>query len=407
MLSFLQFIWRIISLIFKTVGYVILAALFLSTLPYALYTTIYDFPAAMPFRGSHWYNPYQPQKGSALDTLGWRKANFHGHTREWKGLTDGKSSFEEFFRTYKQMGYYSVGISNYQTISAHFADDPGYIPCYEHGYNVWKRHHVCIGANRVIWLDFLFGQSLHHKQSMIDHLQGSTDIIAIAHPKFRGSFDAPDFSALTGYNCIEVLNHYRTSDIQWDSALSAGRPAWIAADDDTHNVREKGETGVCWTMIYAPQQNPDRKDLLQAMACGKAIGVQGSGGRQDILPLSVEIIGDTILHIVMQDTAASIELIGQGAQQKAIYKNISTINYRVQSSDTYIRPIIRSKNCVLWLNPILRTADGRAPTAPQAKPNMPSTIFYRSMWFMGYGIVIVVFYILRKRRRQKRATALA
>ncbi len=370
-----------------------MSILFIATLPYAFYTNIYDFPERKPFSGKSWQNPYQFLQMS--DTAVWKKSNFHGHTKAWGQVTDGHSDHEVLDSVYRSLGYHSVGVSNYQFIDSTLNQKPGYVPCYEHGYNIWKRHHVCIGANTVTWLDFIFGQSIHHKQTMLDRMKPTVDVLAIAHPKFRGSFDAEDFKYLSNYDCIEVLNHYRISDIQWDSALSAGYPAWIVGDDDTHNAKADGETGVCWTMIHAPGK-ADRKELMQSLKHGRAFGVTGKRGQVGIYPFQYSIEADSILRIAVSDTAKNIEVIGQNGKLMQSDTNVLSTHYTFRDSDTYIRVKIYSDSSILWMNPIMR-GDGKRNIQPTI--HTIQTFAYRGAWFTGYAIIGLIIFRLKRSKK--------
>lgn len=389
----LRKITRILYRIVLIIASILTIAICVATLPYALFTNIYDVPNAKPFMGDTWYNPYSQLDFS--DYSVWKKSNFHGHTKAWEGFTDGHSDHHMFDSVYRTLGYHTIGISNYQFIDSLFKQQSGYVPCYEHGYNVWKRHHVCIGAHSVVWLDFLFGQSIHHKQTILDHLRPTMDVLTIAHPRFRGSFDPEDFTALSGYDCIEVLNHYRISEEQWDAALSSGHPAWIIGDDDTHNVLAEGETGVCWTMIHAPG-TASRSEITSALKKGKAFGVTGNRGRVEIYPIRIEVLQDSLYHIALSDTATKIELIGQGGKVLQSKKNTNDIVYAMKQSDSYVRAKIHGDSSILWMNPILR-GDGIDTTRPTI--NSVQTMLYRSMWWMGYGLIIIGYVFLKRRKR--------
>ena len=107
-----------------------------------LWTPVYDFPAALPFRGAHWYNPY----ATVAPAAHWLKANFHAHTRAWGGLTNGHQTAGEITNTYRALGYDVIGISNYHRIDDTFAAESSYMPSYEYGYSVRKTHRLAIGA---------------------------------------------------------------------------------------------------------------------------------------------------------------------------------------------------------------------------------------------------------------------
>lgn len=387
-------ITTILKRMFWLLGIVFMFVIFIATLPYAVFTNIYVFPEPKPFSGQSWHNPYA---GLNLeDDAVWKKSNFHGHTKAWEGMTDGHSGHEIFDSVYRSLGYYAVGISNYQFIDTVFKHASGYVPCYEHGYNLWKRHHVCIGAKSVTWLDFIFGQSIHHKQTMLDNLRPTVDVLGIAHPKFRGSFDPEDFAKLSGYDCIEVLNHYRISEAQWDSALSAGHPAWILGDDDTHNALAEGETGVCWTMIHAPG-SPASDKLTTSLKQGKAFGITGKRGRMEFYPKRYEIAGDSILNINLNGMAKSIVLIGQGGRILRRDSLTSTLSYRLRKEDTYVRAMIYGDSSIIWMNPVMRGNGIRnmKPTIDEAK-----TIAYRGMWWTAYGLIFIVYFAVRKKLRR-------
>lgn len=334
---------NIVRPILKTFLGILTFAVFIALLPYC-FSAVYDFPAAQPFTGELLYNPY-----TSIPRL--IKANFHAHATAYKGVTDGHTTENEMHDTYNSMNYDIVGVSNYQTIDSTFKADSGYIPLYEHGYNLWKRHHIPLGAREVSYWDYILFQSIHQKQDMIERLMPTAGALAIAHPKFRGSFDPEDFTKLTGYTCIEVLNHYRTSNEAWDSALSAGRAAWILADDDTHNSKADGETGVCWTMIAT--SSPHQDSVIHALRNGRMYGVSGKHGVNQNSLVGVETHG-LMCSITCEKPADSIIFIGQnGSIHHKIYNNASA-DYAFNANDTYIRAMIYTKEHTMWLNPIIR-----------------------------------------------------
>ena len=226
-------------------------------------------------------------------------------------------------------------------------------------------------------------------------MKPTVDVLAIAHPKFRGSFDAEDFKYLSNYDCIEVLNHYRISDIQWDSALSAGYPAWIVGDDDTHNAKADGETGVCWTMIHAPGK-ANRKELTQSLKHGRAFGVTGKRGQVGIYPFQYSIEADSILRIAVSDTAKNIEVIGQNGKLMQSDTNVLSTRYTFRDSDTYIRVKIYSDSSILWMNPIMR-GDGKSNIQPTI--NTIQTFAYRGAWFTGYAIIGLIIFRLKRSKK--------
>jgi hypothetical protein len=69
--------------------------------------------------------------------------------------------------------------------------------------------------------------------------------------------------------------------------------------------------------------------------------------------------------------------------------------YAFSPSDTYVRPVVRSGDTVLYLNPIVRY-DGRGPIAPVATIDSLMTWVYRLSLAIGGGAIV---WVLWGRRR--------
>ncbi len=93
---------------------------------------IYNFEEPRPFSGKDIYNPY-----AALDTtLGWKRANFHTHTKVNGILNEcdyWPAQVDSFYRTF---GYDIVTFSNHNELTAHPYDSSLQVNVYEHGYNL-------------------------------------------------------------------------------------------------------------------------------------------------------------------------------------------------------------------------------------------------------------------------------
>jgi hypothetical protein len=77
------------------------------------------------------------------------------------------------------LGYDAAQISNYQSISNAFADSAFNVPSYEHGFGIRKKHHLLIGARKVLWFDYPLYQNINHKQHMLNLLRPLSDIVAM------------------------------------------------------------------------------------------------------------------------------------------------------------------------------------------------------------------------------------
>lgn len=134
-----------------------------------LYCPVYIFPEPKPFSGDKIYNPY-----TAIDSTGWKKANFHLHTHQWGGITNGRKNYEFAIDTmYHYLNYDIIGISDYQYINLYNKNEQGFVPVYEHGYMPRKTHQLVIGAKKVFWLDYAFPQTLNNKQYVIESLKAN------------------------------------------------------------------------------------------------------------------------------------------------------------------------------------------------------------------------------------------
>ena len=230
---------------------------------YYLLAPVYKFSGPVPFAGDKLYNPYQ-----SIDSTDWRKYNFQVQSKAWLGITDGRKNTNELIDSvYNLLGYDHVATSDYQKINTYGKNDPAYIPTYEHGYNIFKTHQVCIDVDEVLWVDLMFGQTLSMKQWILDKLSEHTEIVVIAHPLLRDGYSINDMKYLTNYDAIEVLNNLRVSDEHWDAALSSGQIAYIIGNDDAHDVMNSNEVGRRFTMINSTSL--DRNTIMLNLKKGR------------------------------------------------------------------------------------------------------------------------------------------
>ena len=346
-----------------------------------LLTRVYRFPEPVPFSGPRVYNPYE---NADFSPGGWKKANFHGHSRSWLGLTAGRGISPEAYRQgYLRLGYDIFQISDYMAIRP--AGDPShpshpYVPCYEHGYGLTKSHQLCIGASRVDWLEFPLFQTLHHKQTVLDRLRRSSDLVAIAHPLFGGGYRAEDFRYLDGYDLVEILNDQYFSGPAWDSALSSGHAKFLVAGDDLHELGRMFEIGVCSTFVNA--RRADRAGIVAALRSGNAYGVDLPAIPGDDLDLKAArlrdlprlagfaLSGDT-LRVVLSGAAARFRFVGQGGRELKAAPGGLEASYTMGPDDTYVRTeILFGGGAKIYLNPVFRYSgdDPLRPRMPEERP---------------------------------------
>ncbi|MBU3928289.1 MAG: hypothetical protein KKB74_10825, partial [Bacteroidetes bacterium] len=256
-------------------------------LMFYLLAPIYQFSGPVPFSGENIYNPYSGMRASD-----WKKYNFQVQSKAWMGITSGRDNTNTLIDSiYHQLGYDHVATSDYQKINSYQSEQSAYIPTYEHGYNAFKTHQVCIDSKKVLWTDLILWQSLSMKQWIIDLLQKDSRFVVLAHPLLRNGYSLNDMKYLTNYQGIEVLNNLRVSLKHWDEALGSGQIAWIISNDDAHDVQNSNEVGRRFTLINSPSTN--KKDIMTALENGNAIGVDFY--RIDDEPMQEKIIRSRLL----------------------------------------------------------------------------------------------------------------
>jgi hypothetical protein len=341
----IKFFKKAFLITYKLFCLVLLSILLLFSLFY-LCTTVYNFPAIKPFSGKYIYNPYQTASDTAY------RANFHAHSKAWKGVTNGNDTEKDIYDGYTNNGYDIACISNYHHISTYARDKTNlFVPVYEHGYNILKSHYLVIHAKGVSYFDFPLLQTTSQQQQVIESIRKKSDFIAVAHPKFGGGRTFEDVQKLTGYNFMEVLNHYRVSDQYWDAALSAGRLPWVLGDDDIHELKTDPAFRM-WTVIFSRKPDPDT--IMYNMNFGRHYAVESYDGMVDNALVSCRMTDSTSFRINLKSPADSVIFIGQEGSIKRVQFQTDTASYRFGKEDTYVRTVICNKNSRMFLNPLIR-----------------------------------------------------
>jgi hypothetical protein len=365
----------------------------------------YNFAYPSVFKGSHLYNPYETLQKH------WWKSNFHAHSVVWHHLSNGHQSPKKIVSHYKKDLKYDIAcVSNYEKRTHYWRfDSPQYIPVYEHGYNIGKAHQLVFGKDPIVYYDISLFQTLDNKQYIINQEKQDSDIVVIAHPELRDAYSRSDMEKLSGYDMLEVLNNRKIATQAWDEALSSGKPAWIIADDDCHDISKPDETGVSWTMVNADTKKCN--DVMDALRSGRSYGVKGSDGVNDHY-LKQVTVKDTVVTFVVDDTATEIKLFGQNGILRKTQCNTDSISYTFKPTDTYIRAVVEFPSQELYLNPIIRYDGEHIPH----NTNTASVNFWRTLrirteiiaiWMLGMTVVVnpsipvTLSYFFRKRRARE------
>lgn len=356
-------------------------------LTFYLKVRIYDFPAPQPFSGQHWYNPY----ARLGDTL--LRANFHAHTYCWWGITNGEDTEAAMHQAYQEEGYAVVGISNYHAICTYHADDPAFVPVYEHGLNPDKIHTLAIGARKVAPTLFPWHFSIHQKQQEIEAVGQIATLVALAHPT-TGRYHPREISLLSGFQLMEVGHSTGIEEAQWDVALSSGKPVWILCNDDTHSLTREPPFNR-WSRIYCSEVSGE--SVVRSLTEGRHYGVWAyDEACEDNRITEFKITGDT-LYFAVRDTANRIDLIGQDGQQRATVAGDRHIAYLLKPDDTYVRVEVHHDHGIMYLNPVVRY-DGTLPYG------MPPAVNQTMTWLVRIGVAGLILLVVVVTRRMLRQT---
>ena len=367
----------------------------------SLFRPSYSFDEPKPFRGSYLHNPYKD-----MNPDNWIQANFHAHTRQFGGLTNGRVNTNEMLDSvYSALGFNHIGISDYNKINYYDSANPSFITTYEHGYGIFKIHQLCIGAEKVRLLDYFAFQNLSMKQHTLNRLAKQTRLAIPAHPSFvKNGYLVEDMKYLSNYKLMEVLNGFRISTAHWDTALSNGHLVYLIGNDDSHDVNDITYMGRRFTMINGPENNPEQ--LMQALENGNAVGVDFSVISDETLEQKiqrikknlpyitrVELKGDTLL-VSASKPFFKIRFIGQNGVELDAQKYKKTGIYVIKQDDNYVRAeLIFNDWTRLYLNPITRHESSEIVKQRLDHINWAKTII---LWIVYILVLLIVYKSIRR-----------
>jgi len=394
---------KLFRFIYRTVIYIFVVLIGM-LIAFYLMAPIYEFSGPVKFSGNKLYNPY-----ANMDSTLWRKYNFQVQSKAWLGITDGRKNSNELIDSiYNALGFDHVATSDYQKINYHGKDKVSFIPTYEHGYNIFKTHQVCVDAKNVLWTDLILWQTLSMKQWIIDQLKEDCSIVSLAHPLLRHGYSIKDMRYLTNYDMIEVLNNARLSYDHWDAALSTGNLAWMMGNDDAHDVMNSNHVGRKFTMINAPDMR--KETIINSLKSGNAYGVDFFP-KMDVpmderIKLSknipfitqVNLKGDT-LEVAASQLARTITFIGQEGKVLETVTNTKSTTYVIKEDDTYVRTVFNyPDNTSLCLNPVVRYSGEQVMSLKTAQVNTRATLYLRIVYFLIF-LTIAYFYARRQKNK--------
>jgi hypothetical protein len=365
---------------------------------------VYTFPKPARFAGDKIYNPYED-----CNPADWKKANFQVQSRVWFGITNGrKNTSERIYEIYRMLGYNVIGISDYMKINRYGQGKEGFVPEYEHGYNIRKTHQVCIGSEKVLSMDFPILQNLNQKQLILNRLRKKNKLVYLAHPLFGPGYSLADMRFLTNYDGVEVLNSQRVSFQHWDAALSAGHYVTILGDDDAHDLTNPDEVGRKCTIINS--KTTQTEDIIAALKKGNSFGADISWTpketyeqkkeKHESLPVlkSVKVVDDELF--VETDKPATFRFIGQDGMIRKTVKDILSADYRILPDDTYVRTELTFRDgTTYYLNPVVRYTGSFPINSAEATIDKTLTFLFRTIYLILLIVIGAVVYIRHTRKK--------
>ena len=213
-----------------------------------------------------------------MPRLSWYKGNIHTHTTE----SDGDETPERVVRWYRRNGYDFLVLSDHNHLTLleygkgrRRFKRPLMIPGEEVSVNLYggnKRVHInAIGISSLVEpIDAT--DVLPTLQANVNSIVAAGGIASINHPNYWWSFDHREIAQVTGATLLEVFNGHPAVNVYgapgrpsyeeiWDGVLSAGRPIYGVATDDSHNYKEfrpdLSNPGRGWLMVRAERLSQD------------------------------------------------------------------------------------------------------------------------------------------------------
>ena len=360
---------KLLSIIGKILGTVLL--LFVLLVLVTEFSPIYHFRAPRTFSGPDIFNPY-----ASLDsTLGWKRANFHTHTRVDGPWPVNECPYDAAYTdsVYRSLGYDIVTFSNHNELTAHPYDPSLQVNVYEQGYSPFKFHKLVFGSPSVKHWDPILPFLTSQKQFELDRLGKDADFIQINHPYRTNAFPRSQIEKLSGYQIMELDTHISTENEYWDWALTAGHYSFGLANDDLHHPERHWLTAIRCNFLNTPSgRYEDLKETILG-GCYYAMRVPDYGNgdwevkrqKNRELPF-VKAIGleENILYLTLSRRADSIRVNGAEHRALALAVDTCAIRYALPETEPYARlTAFFPDGAVIYTNPFARY-DARVQANP-------------------------------------------
>ena len=298
----------------------------------------------------------------------WFKGNIHTHTNK----SDGDSDPEPVVRWYRRNGYDFLVLTdhNHLTLLDYGSKKrrfrrPLMIPGEELSVRISNGetaiHLNGIGITRMVEpIDA--GDVVSTLQANIDAVRRAGGIASINHPNYTWAFDDRHIVQVAGASLLEIFNgnpwtntygvagHPSLEEI-WDRVLSAGRPIFGVAVDDSHHFKgdfkpDMSNPGRGWVMVEAPSLEPEA--IVQALEKGDFYSSTG------VVLEDLEISAQSIHLRVKAEWFPHYEIafIGKGGKVLSL-ENGPEARYELRGDEGYVRAEVRSSDGgKAWTQPV-------------------------------------------------------
>lgn len=362
---------------------------------------IYDFAPAHKFEGQDIYNPYRNFDAAN----GWKRANFHTHTRVEGPLNECEYWPDKVLEAYEGLGYDIVSFSNHNQLTDHPKGKEYQVNLYEHGYNLLKFHKLTFGAKGVLAFDHLLPLLASQKQFQIELLKGDADIVQINHPLRTPTLSNSQLERLSGYKLIELDSGKSTENDYWDWALSAGRYSFGVANDDLHYPDRTSKIARRCNLLSTPSARYE--DILKTLneGCFYAMRLPDYGNgdweikreQNRAIPYIKDIaLKEGIISIRFSEPATLIKMVGEGHKTLLTSENCDSIVYAMRATDPYVRATAYfADGEVIYTNPFARydASSQESPfDAESPQINLFLTIVFNLLLLVILSADIYAFY---------------
>ena len=293
----------------------------------------------------------------------WYKGNIHTHTTK----SDGDADPEVVVRWFMEHDYDFLVLSdhNHRTILDHEVEGgPLMVPGEEVSARIDKGsipiHINGIGITRVA--------EPYHGDEIVDTIQrnvnailGADGIASINHPNYQWAFDHTHVREVDGASLIEVFNGSPvtnneggpgkfTAEEIWDGVLTAGKPIFGVASDDSHHyfdfAHDMLNPGRGWVVVEADELTVDA--IVNVLASGSfysstGVTLEELESTDERLSLTIEQYATCLYRTVFSGPDGRHLVEREGLEP----------TYEIQGDEGYVRATVYSSLGVkAWTQPV-------------------------------------------------------